>query len=160
MDDGSGNYPEIPEGYGLSEVSDVPTVAGQAYQAAKLNPGKIIYGRDYIFKGSSHSSPLHIIPEEVEKQLAAEHKLPEVPESPSNHYENFLKACMGQEKTRSPFEISGVLCQVMNLGVIAQRLNTTFKFDRLSGEIIDNPFANALLTGIPPRKGWEDYYVL
>lgn len=158
--DGIGNYPEIPEGYGLSEVSDVPTVAGQAYQAAKLNPGKIIYGRDYIFKGSSHSSPLHIIPEEVEKQLAAEHKLPEVPESPSNHYENFLKACMGKEKTRSPFEISGVLCQVMNLGVIAQRLNTTFKFDRLSGEIIDNPFANALLTGIPPRKGWEDYYVL
>ena len=67
---------------------------------------------------------------------------------------------MGQEKTRSPFEISGVLCQVMNLGVIAQRLNTTFKFDRLSGEIIDNPFANALLTSIPPRKGWEDYYVL
>jgi hypothetical protein len=48
----------------------------------------------------------------------------------------------------------------MNLGVIAQRLNTTFKFDRLSGEIIDNPFANALLTGIPPRKGWEDYYEL
>ena len=48
----------------------------------------------------------------------------------------------------------------MNLGVIAQRLNTTFRFDRASGEIIDNPFANALLTGMPPRKGWEEYYVL
>lgn len=158
--DGVDNFPEIPEGYGASELADIPSVDGKAYVPQKLNPGKIIYSRDYIFKGSSHAAPLHIIPEEVEKQLQAEHKLPEVPASPSNHYENFLKSCMGLEKTRSPFEKAGVLCQVMNLGVIAQRLNTTFKFDRLSGEIIDNPFANALLTGIPPRKGWEDYYVL
>ena len=158
--DGIGNYPEFPEGYGKSEAADVPTVAGQAYQAQKINPGKIIYARDYIFKGSSHSAPLHIVPEELEKQLKAEGKLPEVPESPSNHYENFLKAVMGLEKTRSPFETTGVLCQVMNLGVIAQRLNTTFHFDALSGQITDNDFANALLTGIPPRKGWEDYYKL
>ena len=48
----------------------------------------------------------------------------------------------------------------MNLGVIAQRLNTTFHFDRGTKEITDNKFANALLTGIPPRKGWEDYYTV
>lgn len=160
--DGIGNYPEFPAGYGKSEAADVPTVAGQAYKAQKINPGKIIYARDYIFKGSSHASPLHIIPEELEKQLKAEGKLPEVPKSPSNHYENFLNAVLGKEKTRSPFEISGVLCQVMNYGVIAQRLGqgTKFTVDRSTGEILDNKFANALLTGIPPRKGWEDYYKL
>ena len=49
---------------------------------------------------------------------------------------------------------------MQNLGIIAQRLNTSFKFDRTTKEIINNPFANALLTGIPPRKGWEDYYVI
>lgn len=158
--DGIDNLPPLPDGYGKSAVADVPTVAGQAYKAQKINPGKIIYAKDYILKGSSHSSPLHIIPEELEMQMIAEHRLPDVPASPSDHYQNFFRACLGLEKARSPFQVAGVLCQVMNLGVIAQRLNTTFKFDRLSGEIIDNPFANALLTGIPPRKGWEEYYNL
>lgn len=158
--DGINNRPELPAGYGQSEAADVPTVAGQTYKAQTLNPGKIIYGRDFIFKGASHSSPLHIIPESLEKQMIAEHRLPEVPASPSNHWANFLNACLGKEKTRSPFEVAGELCQVMNLGVIAQRLDTTFKFDRFTGEIVDNPFANALLAGTPPRMGWEEYYKL
>ena len=49
---------------------------------------------------------------------------PQIPKSPSNHFENFLLACNGIEKTRSPFEINGVLSQVFSLGVMAQRLNT------------------------------------
>ena len=49
---------------------------------------------------------------------------------------------------------------MINLGCIAQRLNTTFHFDRATKEITDNPFANAMLAGTPPRKGWEEYYVL
>ena len=87
-------------------------------------------------------------------------KLPEVPQSPSDHYENFIRACLGQEKTRSPFEINGVLSQVFSLGVIAQRLNTQLFFDPRTKEITNNPFANAMLTGIPPRKGWDQYYKL
>jgi len=159
--DGVNNFPTLPAGYGTSEASDVPTVAGQAYVPTKLNPGKVIYSNDLIFKGGSHSSTLSIIPSDVQKQLEAEGKLPECPEDYHyNHYINFFNAILGNEKAHSPFEKSAVLCQVMNLGVIAQRLNTTFKFDRSSNEIIDNPFANALLTGIPPRKGWEEYYKL
>ena len=49
---------------------------------------------------------------------------------------------------------------MINLGCIAQRLNTTFRFDRATREITDNPFANAMLAGTPPRKGWEEYYVI
>jgi hypothetical protein len=84
--------------------------------------------------------------------------LPEVPQSPSNHFENFLLACTGVEKTRSPFEIHGPLSQVFSLGVMAQRLNTKFYFDGRTRQITNNAFANAMLTGIPPRKGWEQYY--
>ena len=87
-------------------------------------------------------------------------KLPEVPKSPSNHYENFLLACMGREKTRSPFEINGVLSQVFCLGVIAQRLNTQLFFDPRNKVFTNNEFANALLAGTPPRKGWEQFYKL
>jgi len=81
-----------------------------------------------------------------------------VPISPSDHFANFLKGCKGEEKTRSPFEIAGPLSQVFCLGVIAQRLNTKLIFDSEKNEIVNDIFANALLAGPPPAKGWEEYY--
>ena len=155
--DGVNNIPAVPAGYGTSDVDpNIPTVAGGKLQPSKLNPGKIIYSKDLIFKGGSHGSTLSIIPEE--KAKAMESKLPEVPQSSSNHFANFLLACMGEEKTRSPFEIHGPLSQVFSLGVMAQRLNTQILFDRSSNQVTNNAFANAMLTQIPPRKGWEEFY--
>lgn len=157
--DGTDNLPPLPEGYGKSEYNaDIPaTNKGETLPAA-LNPGKIIYTRDLIFKGGSHGSTLSIIPEEKAREMAG--KLPEVPPSPSNHFENFLLACQGIEKTRSPFEINGVLNQVFSLGVMAQRLNAQLFFDPRTKQITNNAFANAMLAGIPPRKGWEEFYRL
>jgi predicted dehydrogenase len=157
--DGVNNIPAVPEGYGVSEIDpNVPPVAGWTLQPAKLNPGKIIYSKDLIFKGSTHGSTLSIIPEEKAKAMAS--KLPEVPASPSNHFANFLLACRGKEKTRSPFEIHGPLSQVFSLGVMAQRLNTKILFDRNTKQVTNNAFANAMLTQTPPRKGWEEFYKL
>jgi hypothetical protein len=155
--DGVNNVPPIPAGYGASELDpNIPTVAGGKIEAAKLNPGKIIYSNDLIFKGGSHGSSLTIIPEDKAKEMVS--KLPEVPISTSNHYANFLLACQGEEKTRSPFEIFGPLSQVFSLGVIAQRLNTLIKFDRHTKTITNNEFANAMLADVPPRKGWGEFY--
>ena len=89
-----------------------------------------------------------------------EGKLPEVPKSPSNHFENLVKATKGEEKTRSPFEVSAPLSQVFCLGTIAQRLNTKIEFDRKKKVITNNKVANDLLVGTPPRKGWEEFYKL
>lgn len=157
--DGVNNVPEVPAGYGTSDIDpNIPTVAGVKLQPTKLNPGKIIYSKDLIFKGGSHGSTLSIIPEEKAKSM--ESSLPEVPKSPSNHFANFLLACMGEEKTRFPFEIHGPLSQVFSLGVMAQRFNTKLEFNRDSKRITNNPFADAFLTQIPPRKGWEEFYKL
>ena len=157
--DGLDNLPPLPEGYGSSVGADnVPTTNQGNTASKKLQPGKIIYTKDLIFKGGSHGSTLSIIPEERAREMA-DH-LPEVPKSPSNHFENFLLACQGREKTRSPFEINGVLSQVFSLGVIAQRLNTQLFFDPRTKQITNNAFANAMLTGIPPRKGWDEFYKL
>jgi hypothetical protein len=155
--DGVDNVPEVPEGYGVSELDpDIPPPGNGRIQPSKLNPGKIIFGKDLTFKGGSHNSTLSIIPEERAKEM--ESRLPGVPESPSNHYANFLLACKGQEKTRSPFELSGPLSQVFSLGVIAQQLNTKLVFDRKTKQITNNNAANLLLKGNPPRSGWEQYY--
>ena len=127
-----------------------------AASAVKLNPGTIMYSKDLIFKRGSHGATTQIIPESKAKEMAS--KLPEVPKSPSNHYENFLLACMGEEKSRSPFEKFGPLCQVFCLGVMAQRLNEKIIFDRETKRIVNNRFADAMLTSTPPRKGWEEFY--
>lgn len=153
--DGIDNLPPIPAGYGVGGLDpNIPATNQGDVPAAKLNPGKIIYSKELTFKGGTHGSTLSIIPEEKAKGI----DLPEIPVSPSNHFKNFLLACIGEERTRSPFEIHGPLSQVFSLGVIAQRLNTQLFFDSRTKEITNNAFANAMLTGIPPRKGWEDFY--
>jgi len=157
--DGVNNLPPIPAGYGVSELDpNIPPPSNGEIQPVKLNPGKIIYGEELTFKGGSHGSTLSIIPEEKARDLAS--SLPEVPESPSDHFTNFLLACKGEEKTRSPFEIAGPLSQVFNLGVLAQQLNTRLLFDRERKRITNNRLADKLLRGTNPRKEWREFYTL
>lgn len=155
--DGLNNLPPIPDGYGVSGLDpNIPAPSTGKLEPAKLNPGKIIYGKELTFKGGSHASVLQIIPEAKAKEM--ESRLPETPKSPSNHFANFLRACKGEEKTRSAFEVAGPLSQVFCLGVIAQRLNTKVIFNPEKKEITNDTFANALLAGPPPARGWEQYY--
>ena len=157
--DGLDNIPAVPAGYGVSKIDpNIPPPSTGDVQPAKLPPGKIIYSKDLTFKGATHSSPLKIIPEEIAKDMQS--SLPEVPDSPSNHYANFLKACKGEEEARSPFHIAGPLSQVFCLGVLAQRLSTKLIFDRETKQITNNDIANEMLVGTPPRAGWEEYYNL
>ncbi|WP_296704019.1 Gfo/Idh/MocA family oxidoreductase [Algoriphagus sp.] len=157
--DGLDNIPPVPAGYGVSELDpNIPPPSNGQIQPAKLNPGKIIYSKELTFKGGSHGSTLSIIPEEKAKEWAS--KLPEVPESPSNHFANFLKACQGEEETRSPFEIAGPLSQVFCLGVLAQQTGEKIQFDRKKKQITNSSMLNEMLVGDPPRKGWEEFYTL
>jgi hypothetical protein len=41
---------------------------------------------------------------------------------------------------------------------LSQRLNRKLVFDRDLQEITNDPEANQMLVGEPPRKGWEQYY--
>jgi len=157
--DGINNIPKVPEGYGTLEMDpNIPPPSSGSLQPINLAPGKIIYSKNLIFKGGTHGSALSIIPEAKAKEMAG--SLPEVPKSPSNHYENFVKACRGEEKTRSPFEISGPLSQVFCLGVLAQQLNQKIEFDARKKQITNSKLANEMLVGTPPRKGWEEFYRL
>lgn len=155
--DGVNNIPAVPDGYGVSEIDpNIPSVGGGKIQPTKLNSGKEIYSKNLIFKGGSHGSTLSIIGEEKARDMA--NKLPEVLESPSDHYANFLLSYQVKEETRSPFEISDPLSQVFCLGVMAQRLNRKIEFDRDTMRVTNDAFADAFLTGIPPRKGWNEFY--
>lgn len=157
--DGVDNIPAVPEGYGVSELDpNIPLVDGEKIRPLSLNPGKEIYSKELTFKGGSHGSTLSIIPDE--KAAEMKDRLPDVPESPSNHYANFLLSVMGKEKPRSPFSVAAPLCQVFCLGVISQWTGQKIIFDRETRQITNNPLANQLLWGTMPREGWEDFYRL
>lgn len=155
--DGVDNFPPLPEGYGVQALDpNIPPPSTGAIEPAKLNPGKIIYSKELTFKGGSHGSALSIIPDEKANEMAS--RLPNVPLSPSNHFANFLKACKGEEQTRSPFAIAGPLSQVFCLGVLAQWTGEKIVFNRKKKIITSSKEANQLLMGPPPRKEWEEYY--
>ena len=157
--DGVNNLPPLPDDMGAPVgSSDIPPPSSGTIDMKRLPPGKIIYGEGLTFKGGSHASALRIIPESKALDMAS--SLPVVPETPSDHHANFLFACKGREKCRSPFSISGPLCQMMGLGVIAQRLDAKLRFDPVAKQFIGNAAANELLEGAPPRKGWEQFYKL
>lgn len=156
--EGFNNQPTHPDYYGEPvRAKDIPLPSAGNVNT-KRYPGKVIYGKDLVFKGGSHSAPLVIIPEDKAKDMAS--SLPEVPISPSNHFLNFVRACKGEESCRSSFKIAGPLCQVMALGVVAQRVNARLEFDINKKVITNHALANQLLTGPPPRKNWEQYYKL
>jgi predicted dehydrogenase len=132
------------------------------FEGRELNPntpGKFIYTRGYVFQGNSHEAKLQIIPYEKYKELLKTGSVPRNFGKNSNHYENFINACRGTEKTNSPFSVAGPLSQMLTLGCIAQRLGGTLKFDREKKQITNNELANSLLKD-NVRKGWEQYYKL
>ncbi|MDR1011788.1 MAG: Gfo/Idh/MocA family oxidoreductase [Opitutaceae bacterium] len=157
--DGVKNLPPLPSDMGEAiSDTDIPPPSAGTIETKKMPPGKIIYGEGLTFKGGSHASTLQIIPESKARDMAP--RLPDVPVSPSNHFANFLLACKGKEKCRSSFAVAGPLCQMMGMGVIAQRLNARLKFDRKTKQFTNNKVANELLQGAPPRKDWEQFYKL
>ncbi|HEY0746344.1 MAG TPA: hypothetical protein VGD63_06555 [Steroidobacteraceae bacterium] len=160
--EGQTNLPPLPNDTG--EVAVDPNIPLPSSGSLNFDnhdnraPGKVIYDDGLTFKGGSHASTLQIIPKAKEAEIAP--KLPPIPVSPSNHFQNFLLACKGEENCRSPFAIAGPLCQVLALGVVAQRVNANLVFDPASKRIINHKLANQLLAGVPPRKEWEQFYRL
>ncbi|MEM6260092.1 MAG: Gfo/Idh/MocA family oxidoreductase [Planctomycetota bacterium] len=139
--DGRGNNPVI--GPGLREDAIDLT-----------RPGKIIYGKDRVFHGYSHSSTLNLV-----SDAADETQLPGYEEDVPNHWQNFLLACKGEAEANAPIRVAGPLTQALCLGMLCQRFGGTLEFDDKTGQIINHDQANALLDPLP-RKGWEQYYKL
>ena len=151
--EGLDNQPKPPEGFRFDSNAGLfpANNANDGLVDPKLKPGKEIYQKDgTIWQGLSHSSTL--------KRVGDKGRLPEYEKAGANHWRNFLLAVRGEAEARSPFSVTGPLSQIFCLGVIAQRLNRSFKFDPVKRQIVGDAEANALLAGPAPRKGWEGYF--
>mgnify|MGYP005848125919 FL=1 len=141
---------------GVNNKPSIDTSAAEGLEPQVLKrPGKVLYSKDLVFQGGSHSSPLRIIPREKMMDMRA--KLPRFPQRNSNHYKNFLFACQGEEAVRSPFSVGAPLTQVFSLGILAQMFGGELRFDRDTQQIIGDKRASALMDPAP-RAGWGQFY--
>lgn len=149
--DGADCHPQVPEEFWDKQKDGTRT-------APKLGGAGTILYRDgglFAIKRDSHASASDIIPAEQREIYAAALKA----DAPKfDHAASFTQACMGNDKTRSPFSIAAPLTQTLLLGVVCQYLNEALTFDRAKERFTGNDRANALLDGPPPRKGWEQFY--
>lgn len=157
--DGADNWPELPKGFTFAVPDGIPKNSANVEDAAskKLYPGKEMYQKDgTVWQSLSHRHPLHRVGD-------YDAKLPDFPsvdEKTHTHYRNFILAVKGETKTTSPFSVGGRISQLFTLGCIAQRVKRGFAFDPAKGVILGDEYADYFLKGLPPRKGWEDYYRL
>lgn len=122
--------------------------------------GRVLYGGAYTFAGGSHESAIRVVPESKRQEVQKD--LPRFGRA-ANHYHNFILAALGEESTRSPFEVAAPLNQVFNLGVIAQELGQVgvpLTFDPATKKFVNHDEANKLLSYPSPREGWETLYKL
>lgn len=112
---------------------------------------------DYVILRGHHGDASRIYPQKImlEKWDAVKAPRPE-----HSHGTSFVQACLGNTQTTSPFNVSGVLTQVLNLGMIAEYLNVDLQFDPKQKRFVGNDEANFLLQGEKPRTEWAHYYTL
>jgi hypothetical protein len=72
-----------------------------------------------------------------------------------NFQKQWINACKGSLKTACDFEYSGNMIETILVGMVAYRAGTKIKYDGVSGKVIDNPEADALL-----RKKYRDGWTL
>ncbi len=144
---------EVPEKFGD------PDKDGKIVIPNPGNTGSLLHQKqgDYLVQRGSHDRHSLVYP----RAKMVEFKDAMALHPPKhNHFQSFIQACMGNGGTESPFSVSGVLTQVLNLGTIAEYLNVDLQFDPKTKRFIDNDAANARLAGPPPRAEWADCYKL
>ena len=82
-------------------------------------------------------------------------KFPRISGSPTEHYHSFVKACLGEGKTTSPFEYGAKLTEIGLLGTIAVRFpGKKLDWDAKAMKFTNSDEANAFVTQAR-RPGWE-----
>lgn len=149
--DGADCRPQVSEQYHDRQLDG-------SLQAPKLGgAGTVLYRADgkFAITRGSHSGRSSVIPE---ARAEAHADALEVTNPRFGHEASFTAACLGEDRTRSPFRIGGELTKTLLLGVVCQRLREELHFDREKQRFAGNERANALLDGPPPRPGWEQFY--
>ena len=114
--------------------------------------GTMIVGSKATAITASHAGTPQIVP--LSKHREMQSALPKPDLKRSSHWDNWLRAIRGEEKTRSNFAYSGRLTETMHFGNIALHLNRTIHIDPVKREITGDSEASELMSWPSPRKDW------
>jgi len=130
-----------------------PAELEQEREMSNSAGGTLIVGSKASALTGSHAGTPQIIP--LTKHRAMQAALPQPDLKRSGHWDNWLNAIRGTEKTRSSFDYSGRLTEAMQYGNIAMHLNRTIKIDPEKRAITGDAEASRMIAWPPPREGWR-----
>ena len=92
-------------------------------------------------------------PQLLPREKFLQYKYPKLPGH--DHYVQWVKACLGQDKTSAGFDFSGPLTETVLLGVLAARYpGKKLEWDAANLRVTNLPEANDHVR-VAYRKGWE-----
>ncbi|MDR2845247.1 MAG: Gfo/Idh/MocA family oxidoreductase [Puniceicoccales bacterium] len=147
---GSSVKPPVPEGLHLPDGSGLARRQSDGLTMS----GSLFYGEKLTFNMGQYGDFFYTVP--VERFAALKEKAPpqKYPRVKGSHYRNWLDAIRNGGKATSDFSYAGPLTEVIQLGVIAQRVGRSLNWDAKAGKFIGDDEANALLVAAPARDGF------
>lgn len=109
-----------------------------------LTSGSVLVGEHASIKAGSHGQGARIIPEAAMREAGiAEGDSPRIKGS---HFDNFTRACKGEEQVMSPFAYAGPLSEIIVLGDVAlMHPNKTLAWDAQNMKITNDEEAGKSL---------------
>ncbi len=130
-----------------------PTELEEGRRMGNKGGGTLVVGSKATALTDSHAGVPRIIPETKMQEMARGMPRPNVRRS--SHWDNWLLAIKGSEKTRSSFAYGGRLTETMHFGNIALHVNRNLTIDPATRTIVGDDEATKLMSWPPPRKGWS-----
>ena len=136
----------VPRNKQPKEAKDLNDASGSYFQASEVP-----------FATGENGDRVITFPAEKRRQFL-EKKIPEkyarVKGGTVGHHRNWLEAIRNGTKSVSDFSYAGPFSEIMLLGVIAQRLGRSLKWDPAKGEFIGDDEANRLVKAPTAREGF------
>jgi predicted dehydrogenase len=116
--------------------------------------GAIYVGEKGVMVTDAYGAVPRIIPEEKHKEFPPPEK--RLPRIPGTHYDNFLRACRGQEEAVSNFEYASRLTEIVLLGNIATKagVHKKVQWDGENMRVVSPSHLNRYLKR-ENRRGWN-----
>jgi len=123
--------------------------------AAHMRRACWIVGSKGAIGTGTHAGPPTILPGEIRQAWQANPPEETIPRVEGGPFREWLRAIKGEgPEPGSNFTYSARLTEIILLGVLAQRFNTTIEWDAKEARITNHPELNAFIKE-PVREGWS-----
>ncbi|MBI5863355.1 MAG: Gfo/Idh/MocA family oxidoreductase [Planctomycetes bacterium] len=114
--------------------------------------GAVFRGTKGVLMCGTYGGSPRLLPESRMREY--KRPAPTLPRIPVSHEQNWAQSCKSRQPASAPFDYSGPLTEICQLGNIAKRVPGTLEWDAANMKITNSPEADALVRP-PYREGWK-----